>query len=621
MNDTERIAGPVAGMEVIRAQLKQLPSSPGVYRMLDEKGSALYVGKAKSLKNRVASYVSAAGLSTRILTMLSHTRAFEIVTTHTEAEALLLEANLIKKLKPRYNILLRDDKSFPYILITGDGPYPQITKHRGAQTRKGHYFGPFASVQAVNETIAILQKAFLLRPCPDTIFKNRTRPCLQYQIKRCSAPCVEKISARDYQALVEQARLFFMGKNREIQEALVREMQTASDAHEYEKAAILRDRIRALTTVQQEQKIHAPSMGDADVFALHRQGGASCVQVFFFRAGQNYGNKSYFPAHTQDAVDADVLAAVIGQFYQTNMPPKLVLVSHPLENTDLIAEALSLAASYRVEIAHPQKGDKRDALEQALANARLALESKLSEQASVSGLLDQVAEIFGLDGPPARIEVYDNSHIAGSHAVGAMIVAGPEGFMKKHYRRYNFRSETLEPGDDYGMLREVLTRRFVRLQKEEGDGVDENRPGLLLIDGGQGQLTVTQQVLEEAGISDIPFAAISKGPDRNAGREWFHMPGREPFQLPAGSPALHYLQRLRDEAHRFAIGSHRMKRAKAIHASPLDEISGIGGTRKRALLLHFGSAKDVEVASLEELQNVEGISKQIALKIYRHFHK
>lgn len=616
-----------AGAEIIREHLKLMPMTPGVYRMLDEKGEALYVGKAKNLKNRVSNYVNPSSLSTRIMRMVSLTTKMEIVQTRTEAEALLLEANLIKELKPRYNILLRDDKSFPYLLMT-DHEFPQITKFRGAQKPKGQYFGPFASVSALNETLTVLQKAFLLRPCADTIFKHRTRPCLQHQIKRCSAPCVGLIGKDDYSSLIAQAARFMKGKSREIQDELAREMTVLSESQHYEKAAILRDRIKALNTVQQQQKIQVDSMEDADVIALARSGEKSCVQVFFFRGGQNFGNHSYFPLHDESSKDEEIVSAFIGQFYQGRPAPRLILLAYTLEEAPVLAEMLSLNTPYTVEISVPQRGNKKDALSQAKINAEQSLKARLSEQATVHQLLEGVAELFDLAESPKRIEVYDNSHIMGTHAVGAMILAGPEGFLKKHYRRFNFKEEGFKQdavatntSDDYGMMREVIYRRFSRLQSEDADRTKQGWPDLVLIDGGPGQLSSVASIFEELGISDVPFVAISKGEGRNAGREWFYRVGQEPFQLDFNNPVLHYLQRLRDEAHRYAIGSHRAKRAKAISGNPLDAVKGIGGLRKRALMQHFGSAKAVKEASLTELEQVPGISKQIALKIYDHFHE
>lgn len=608
----------ISGAQIIKERLKDMPTSPGVYRMLDANGNVLYVGKAKNLKNRVGNYVSPSGLSTRIMLMVSHTRSMEIVTTKTEAEALLLESNLIKKLKPRYNILLRDDKSFPYILLPADHDYPQLTKHRGARTAKGQYFGPFASAGAVNETLATLEKAFLLRSCSDTIFKNRTRPCLQYQIKRCSAPCVGYISKEEYAELLAQAKRFLSGKSREIQEGLAREMEEASVQMDYEGAAELRDRIAALTRVQHEQGVIQGTLEDADLIALVRSGSHSCVQVFFFRGGQNFGNKSYFPSHEQEATDSDIITAFIGQFYTTQPPPRQIIVSHTMDDKTLLEEALTMRADAKVELIHPERGEKKSAIEQALVNARHSLVRHLSEHATHAQMLEKTGELFGMASTPNRVEAYDNSHIAGAHMVGAMICAGPEGFEKKHYRRFNIRRSDTAPGDDYAMLREVLTRRFTRLQKEDPDRATD-WPDLVLIDGGAGQLSAALQVFADLGVSDLACVAIAKGLDRNAGREWFHMLGREPFQLPVNDPVLHYLQRVRDEVHRFAIGSHRIKRSKAIRESALDQIPGIGVMRKRALLQHFGSSRGVESATLAELSKVEGVDTKTAEKIYNFF--
>lgn len=640
--DTSEKNATLTGVEVIRTQLKQMPTSPGVYRMLDKAGNVLYVGKAKNLKNRVSNYTTG-GVSQRIAKMVSLTASMEIVTTHTEAEALLLEANMIKKLGPRYNILLRDDKSFPFLLINSEHDFPRIIKHRGAQKEKGEYFGPFATVSALNEALAVLQKAFLLRPCNDYMFASRTRPCLQYQIKRCSAPCVGHIDKADYAQLVRQASAFLRGKSREMQEELVGQMQEASEKMDFETAAVLRDRIRALTRVQQEQRLQAPSVGDADVIGLHRAGDRTCVQVFFFRAGQNFGNKSYYPSHAQDAETADVLAAFIGQFYQTHMPPKAILLSDMPSEPELLADALALRAGYKVQLSQPQRGDKATVMQQVVMNARLALERYLAQNATQNTLLKGVADLFALDAPPQRIEIYDNSHIMGRHALGAMVVAGPDGFIKNSYRKFNYeeRSSAAKApaersargsrpvaeniaaptgGDDFAMMREMLTRRFARLQKEDPDHQKDGAwPDLLLIDGGAAHQTIVQEVFDELGV-DVPYVCIAKGVDRNAGREWFHMPDNSPFQLPPNDPVLHYLQRLRDEAHRFAIGSHRAKRSKAIRKSELDGVPGVGALRKKALLLHFGSAKAVADASLSELEAVDGINKKTAEALYSYFH-
>ncbi len=606
------------GAEIIREYLKDMPQGPGVYRMLGADGNALYVGKAKNLKNRVSNYVSASGLSTRIMKMITLTRSLEIVTTDTEAEAFLLEANLIQKLKPRYNILLRDDKSFPFILLTGDHEFPQITKHRGARDKKGDYFGPFASAGAVNETLAILQKVFLLRPCSDAVFKSRLRPCLQYQIKRCSAPCVRYVSQEEYGELVLQAKRFLSGKSREVQENFAELMKQASEDMQYEKAAGLRDRIAALTRIQHEQNVIAGTLQNADVIALYREGDKSCIQVFFFRNGQNFGNKSYFPSHSAESSDAEILTAFIGQFYLSHPAPQMLISSHELPEISALESALTLQSGGRVEIIFPQRGEKREVMERAMQNAREALVRHLSEHATHTLMMEKVGELFNMSSTPNRIEVYDNSHIAGTHMVGAMICAGPQGFEKKHYRRFNIRSTELTPGDDYAMLREVLTRRFMRLQKEDPTR-SEMWPDLVLIDGGAGQLSVTTQVFADLGVTGLCYAAIAKGPDRNAGREWLFLPGKEPFQLEPNHAVLHYLQRLRDEAHRFAIGSHRIKRSNAIRESALDQIPGIGASRKRSLLHHFGSSKGVEAATLDELQKVEGINKKVAEKIFNYF--
>ncbi len=605
------------GVDVIRAALKTMPSAPGVYRMLDAKGDALYVGKAANLKNRVANYANVNGLPVRLQRMVAETRSLEIAITHTEVEALLLECNLIKRLMPRYNVLLRDDKSFPYIHLTGNHPFPQLTKHRGARGRDGDYFGPFASAGAVNRTLIALQRAFLLRSCSDSVFSSRTRPCLLYQIKRCSAPCVGRIDQAGYERLIAEARGFLSGRSQEVQARLARRMQELSDRREYESAAVIRDRIRALTQVQGRQDINLEGLGDADVVALHQAGGHSSIQVFFFRGGQNWGNRAYFPSHARHFEAADVMGAFLGQFYDNKPPPPQILVSHLPTEARLLGEALSSRAGRRVEIAAPERGDKRKLVEHALLNAREALGRRLAESTAQRRLLEGVAEVFGLDAPPQRIEVYDNSHIQGAHAVGAMIVAGPEGFIKNSYRKFTIR-EAIVSGDDYAMMREVLGRRFARALKESPDR--SGFPDLVLIDGGQGQLTAACQVLADLGVGDVPVVAVAKGPDRNAGRERFFRAGHLPLSLDPKDPVLYFLQRLRDEAHRFAIGAHRSKRVKAIGASPLDEIAGIGAARKRALLHHFGSARAVAVAGLSDLERVDGISKVVAKKIYDHFH-
>jgi excinuclease ABC subunit C len=608
------------GRSVVQTHLKTLPNSPGVYRMIDDKDQVLYVGKAKNLKKRVASYANLKGLTTRILGMVAATVDMEFITTHTEVEALLLESNLIKELKPRYNILLRDDKSFPYILITGDHAWAQITKHRGARNRTGEYFGPFASAGAVNETLNALQRAFPLRSCSDSIFTSRTRPCLQYQIRRCTAPCVDRISQEDYEQIVHEARDFLSGRSHRTQQELSERMQEASSNLEFETAAVYRDRIRALTQIQARQGINIPTLGEADVIGAYRDAGQTCIQVFFFRSGQNYGNRAYFPAHAKSDTIEEVISAFIGQFYADNTPPSLLLASHDIEGKDIAEKALGVRADRRVYVQIPHRGAKRKLIEHAVNNAREALARRLAESASQRRLLEGVARTFGLEAPPERIEVYDNSHIGGSAALGAMIVAGPEGLLKNQYRKFNIKQPDLTPGDDYGMMTEVLTRRFSRLLKE-----DENReglkwPDLILIDGGAGHLSTAQHVFADLGISGVALAAIAKGPDRNAGRETFHVQGRRSFSLEPNDPVLYFLQRLRDEAHRYAIGSHRAKRSQKLSRSALDEISGIGAKRKRALLHHFGSARSVERAGLADLEAVEGISSQVAKAIYDHFH-
>jgi excinuclease ABC subunit C len=605
------------GVGVIRAALKTMPPAPGVYRMLDAKSEALYVGKAANLKNRVANYANVNGLPVRLKRMVAETHALEIAITHTEVEALLLECNLIKRLTPRYNVLLRDDKSFPYIHLTGDHPFPQLTKHRGARGPEGDYFGPFASAGAVNRTLIALQRAFLLRSCSDSVFAARTRPCLLYQIKRCSAPCTGRIDHAGYERLVTEARGFLSGRSQEVQARLAQHMQELSDCKEYESAAVIRDRIRALTQVQGRQDINLEGLGDADVIALHQAGGDSSIQVFFFRAGQNWGNRAYFPAHARHLEPADVMGAFLGQFYDNKPPPPQILVSHRPSETSLLAEALSARADRRIEIIAPERGDKRKLVAHALLNAREALGRHLAESSAQRRLLDGVAETFGLDAPPQRIEVYDNSHIQGAHAMGVMIVAGPEGFIKNAYRKFTIR-DPIAPGDDYAMMREVLGRRFFRALKENPDR--SGFPDLVLIDGGQGQLTAASQALTDLGINDVPLVGVAKGPERDAGRERFFRAGKPPLSLDPRDPVLYFLQRLRDEAHRFAIGAHRSKRTRAIGASPLDEIVGIGAARKRALLHHFGSARAVATAGLTDLERVAGISKIVAKKIYDHFH-
>ena len=608
----------VRGTGVIEAHLKQLPSSPGVYRMLDANGDALYVGKASNLKKRVASYAQTAKLAYRLSRMVSETETMEFVTTHTEVEALLLESNLIKRLKPRYNIRLLDDKSFPYILVTGGHDFPRAVKHRGARNAPGQYYGPFASAQAVARTLVALQRAFLLRNCSDSMFATRTRPCLQYQIKRCAAPCVARIDKQAYGALVDQARDFLGGHSREVQERLAGEMRSASEATDFEQAARLRDRIKALAHVQGHQDINVAALDEADVIAAHQQGGQTCVQVFFFRGGGNYGNRAYFPNHDKNDEPAAVLAAFLGQFYDNKSPPRLILLSHDVPEQALIAEALAVKAGHAVELSTPKRGAKLNLVENADINARDALGRRLAEGSSQRKLLEGLAAAFGLEGPPARIEVYDNSHIQGRDAYGCMIVAGPDGFMKGQYRKFLIREA--KPGDDYAMMHEVLNRRFARAVKEDPERANGTWPELVLIDGGQGQLGVAEEVLGELGIDDVALAAIAKGPDRDAGNEQFFLPGKAPMRLEPRDPVLYFLQRLRDEAHRFAIGTHRAKRLKGVVRSALDEVPGIGGKRKRALLEHFGSAKAVAAAGLSDLESVKGISGAVAKKIYDHFH-
>ncbi|MGE5538173.1 MAG: excinuclease ABC subunit UvrC [Gemmatimonas sp.] len=607
------------GVEALRAQLPTLPGKPGVYRMLGRDSAVLYVGKAKDIKKRVTSYTRPERLPIRIQQMIATTAALEVVITNTEAEALLLESNLIKRLKPRYNVLLRDDKSFPFIAIAADHPWPRIYKHRGARNDAHEFFGPFASAGAVNQAMAALERAFPLRSCSDTVFASRTRPCLQYQIKRCSAPCVGRIESAAYAEIVAEARDFLTGKSREIKDSLARRMETASQAMAYEDAAVYRDRLRALSHIQARQDVNVLELGDADVVALAVAGGQACIQVFFFRGGQNFGNRSFFPAQSQDVTPEEVLEAFLGQFYENHQPPKLILLNRALPNAPLMSEALCIRAGRKVEIAVPERGAKRALVEQAQRNAEEALARRFAESASQRKLLEGVAEVFGLDGAPDRIEVYDNSHISGTDAIGAMVVAGPEGPIKSAYRRFIIRS-AIEPGDDYGMVREVLTRRFARALKEDPDRSKGQWPDLVLIDGGAGQLSAACDVLADLGIQDLPIAGIAKGPDRDAGRERFFMPNREPFSLPPKDPVLYFLQRLRDEAHRFAIAGHRARRSARIHQSPLDEIAGIGASRKRALLLHFGSARGVAAAGVSDLTTVKGISRAVAQRIYDHFH-
>ncbi|MGO4915335.1 excinuclease ABC subunit UvrC [Pseudogemmobacter sp. W21_MBD1_M6] len=618
--DAARIKDGPRGYECIQNYLKTLDNSPGVYRMLDEQARVLYVGKARNLKKRVSNYAKEGGHSGRIARMISETASMMFLTTLTETEALLLEQNLIKQLKPRYNVLLRDDKSFPNILVSSTHAFPQIKKHRGAKTEKGNYYGPFASAGAVNRTLNQLQKVFLLRNCTDSVFESRTRPCLLYQIKRCAAPCVGYVSAEDYNALVDDAEKFLSGKSTNVQETLAREMDIASEAMEFERAAALRDRIRALTQVQAGQGINPRGVAEADVIALHMEGGQACVQVFFIRANQNWGNRDFYPRLVADADEGEVLEAFLGQFYGDKTPPRLLLLSHPIPDEDLMVEALSQKAERRVEIAVPLRGEKAELMEGALRNARESLARRMSETATQGKLLRGLAEAFDLDAPPKRIEVYDNSHIQGTNAVGGMIVAGADGFLKSQYRKYNIRGEDITPGDDFGMMKEVLTRRFQRLLKEDPERKSDMWPDLLLIDGGAGQVSAVQSILSEMGVEDIAMVGVAKGVDRDAGKEVFHRTGQRPFALQHNDPVLYFVQRLRDEAHRFAIGTHRAKRAKAIGATPLDEVPGVGATRKRALLAHFGSAKAVSRAGLSDLKAVDGISDAMAETIYAFFH-
>ena len=608
------------GVEIIKSYLKNLGGNPGVYRMLDGDEKVLYVGKAKNLTNRVKSYTNLRGLSHRIAKMVSLTRSMEFVTTHTEVEALLLEANLIKRYKPHYNILLRDDKSFPYILIDKTHKSPRVLKHRGAKKKEGYYFGPFASVSAVNASLNILQKAFSLRTCSDSIFNSRSRPCLLYQIKRCSAPCVGKISNSDYDFMVDEAHDFLSGKSDSIKGRFTKKMEIASNDKQYELAAVYRDRLKALAAVQSRQDATNGKLDEADVIAAYKDGGQTCVQVFFYRAGQNWGNKAYFPRHDKDQHIDEVLPAFISQFYDNKPAPKKILINSSIKQKALLEEALSLKAERKIKITIPQLGANLMLVQRVEKNAREALERKVAETSSQAKLLQGVADLFNLEAPPARIEVYDNSHIAGTSALGAMIVAGAEGFEKGAYRKFNIKSEDLTPGDDFGMMREVMTRRFKRQLREDPDRSAPTWPDLLLIDGGKGQLSAVLNALEDLGLTDIPVVSIAKGPDRNAGREDFYIDGKAPFKLPPNDPVLYFLQRLRDESHRFVIGSHRNRRAKTIHKSMLDGLPGVGAARKKALLLHFGSAKAVSGAAIKDLEKVNGISRALATQIYDYFH-
>ena len=656
-------AGDMRGRAAIARFAKLAPAAPGVYRMIDADGDVLYVGKAKNIRNRILAYQRASGHTARIARMVAATTTIEFVSTATETEALLLEANLIKRLRPRFNVLLRDDKSFPYILITGDHRAPQIYKHRGARSRPGDYFGPFASVWAVNRTITALERAFLIRSCSDAVFESRTRPCLLFQIKRCSGPCTGEIGPEEYAELVREAQGFLSGKSRAVKEQLATEMERASAALDFERAAVYRDRLAALSAVQGHQGINPRSVEEADVFAIHQEGGATCVQVFFFRTGQNWGNRAYFPRADRSLSAAEVLGSFLAQFYDDKPCPKLVLISDEIDERDLVADALTIKSGYRVEVAVPQRGEKKELIDHALANAREALGRKLAETSSQQRLLAALAEAFALPRPPQRIEIYDNSHIQGTNAVGTMIVAGPEGFRKKDYRKFNIRSSELSPGDDYGMMREVLGRRFRRLMAESGrsgpcieapaaqpdapgpsdrakaQGDDrgafappENAdapaaeelptawPDLVLIDGGLGQLNAARETLGSLGISDLPLIAVAKGLDRDAGRETFFVPSQAPFHLKPRDPVLYFIQRLRDEAHRFAIGSHRQRRGRDLRESGLQEIPGIGPARKRALLRHFGTLRAIERAAVADLEQVPGINAETARKVYDFFH-
>ncbi len=644
--DLAAAAGPLAmGRAVILSHAKLAPSSPGVYRMIDAKGDVLYVGKAKNIRKRIIAYARPTGYEPRIERMIAATAALEFVSTATETEALLLEANLIKRLRPRFNVLLRDDKSFPYILITADHWAPQMLKHRGARTREGNYYGPFASVWAVNRTITALQRAFLLRSCSDAFFESRTRPCLLYQIKRCSGPCTQEIDFAEYGKLVGEANAFLSGKSQAVKDTLAAEMEKASAALEFERAAIYRDRLAALSAVQSHQDINPRGVEEADVFAVHQAGGFNCVEVFFFRTGQNWGNRAYFPKADRSLAPGEVLGAFLAQFYDDKPVPRTIFVSHEIDERALLAEALSTKSGHKVEVNVPQRGEKKDLVDHALANAREALARKLAESSSQRKLLEALAEVFALAGPPRRIEVYDNSHIQGSNAVGAMIVAGPEGFRKNQYRKFNIRTADLAPGDDFGMMREVLSRRFKRLMNEAPRGMpgalspaaqagapldvaggpegedDSPWPDLVIIDGGRGQLTAAQETLTSLGIIDVPLVAIAKGADRDAGMETFLLPGRDPFKLRPRDPVLYFVERLRDEAHRFAVGSHRIRRRRDLREAGLQEIPGIGPTRKRALLHHFGTLKAIERAAPADLAKVPGISAETARKIYDFFHE
>ncbi len=620
LTDMTEQTAPKTGHALIQDYLRQLDRSPGVYRMLDAQGAVLYVGKARDLRARVSNYARPSGHSARIARMIRETCSMMFLTTRTETEALLLEQNLIKQLKPRYNVLLRDDKSFPNILVAKSHAYPQIKKHRGAKSEKGDYYGPFASAGAVNRTLTQLQRVFLLRNCTDATFESRTRPCLLFQIKRCSAPCVGRISEQDYGALVSDAERFLQGKTTMIQANLARDMAQAAEDMEYERAAALRDRIKALTAVQSVQAINPKRVAEADIVALHMDSGQACVQVFFIRGNQSWGNRDFYPRLGGVESPAEVMQAFLLQFYDDKPPPRMILLSHAPDEPDLTRQVLSERAGRRIVIGVPQRGEKFELVENALRNARESLARRMSESATQLRLLEGLGEAFDLPAPPRRIEVYDNSHIMGTNAVGGMIVAGPEGFIKSQYRKFNIKGTEITPGDDFGMMREVLSRRFLRLLKEDPDRQTEAWPDLLLIDGGAGQVSAVEGILAELGVEDIPIVGVAKGIDRDQGKEEFHRPGRPPFALRMNDPVLYFIQRLRDEAHRWAIGSHRARRAKSVMANPLDEIAGIGASRKRALLAHFGSAKAVSRAGLADLQAVEGISAAMAQKVHDHFN-
>lgn len=609
-----------AGVAAIRNVWKTLPTKPGVYRMHDARGDVLYVGKARALKNRVSNYTQVDRLPNRLRRMVAQTRSMTIVTTGSEAEALLLEAQLIKRYRPAYNVLLRDDKSFPFILLRDDHQFPRIQKHRGARRHKGNYYGPFASAGSVNQTLNALQKLFLLRSCNDSYFNNRDRPCLLYQIKRCSAPCVGRIDGAAYDDLVADAKAFLGGKSTAVQAKLAQQMESAAAALDFESAAIMRDRLKALTFIQGSQAINAEGVGDADIFALAARSGMMCIQAFFIRGGQNWGHRSFFPVHTADVPEAEVLASFMIQFYEDVPPPRTILVDREPGEMALLADALTGKAGGRVTISVPQRGDRVRLIAQASRNAVEALERRQAESTTVGRLLRELADLFELAEPPQRIEIYDNSHIQGSNALGAMVVAGPEGFQKGQYRKFNIKRAETAPGDDFAMMREVIERRFGRALESDPDRDRGDWPDLVLIDGGKGQMSAVKDALDALGIEDLAYIGVSKGPDRNAGRETFHFPDGRELSLPINAPVLFYLQRLRDEAHRFAIGAHRTKRSRAITASPLDDVPGIGPARKKALLLHFGTARAVRDASLEDLMRAPGVSAAVAQAVYDHYH-